>query len=226
MIAGDDASLNKSIQFDCVDFSYGSKKILNKINLDIKAGEFISIVGPSGGGKTTLTDMLLKFNEPDNGEIKIDGKDITKLNKSSLRSMIGYVPQETILFHDSIRNNISFGDKKISDDQLRTALKRAGAESFINQLPNGIDFNVGEHGGRLSGGQKQRLGLARALLYSPKLLILDEPTSALDKRSEKAILDTLDDLRGSVTIIAISHQETFVNASDRKFILEEGKLGE
>ena len=226
LIAGDDASLNKSIQFDCVDFSYGSKKILNKINLDIKAGEFISIVGPSGGGKTTLTDMLLRFNEPDNGEIKIDGKDITKLNKSSLRSMIGYVPQETILFHDSIRNNISFGDKKISDDQLRTALKRAGAESFINQLPNGIDFNVGEHGGRLSGGQKQRLGLARALLYSPKLLILDEPTSALDKRSEKAILDTLDDLRGSVTIIAISHQETFVNASDRKFILDEGKLGE
>tara|TARA_B100000927_G_scaffold280031_1_gene264121 strand:- start:291 stop:1292 length:1002 start_codon:yes stop_codon:yes gene_type:complete len=226
LVVGDDASLNKSIQYNSVDFSYGSKKILNKINLDIKAGEFISIVGPSGGGKTTLTDMLLRFNEPEKGEIMIDGKDITKLNKSSLRSMIGYVPQETILFHDSIRNNISFGDRNISDDQLKTALKRAGAEGFINQLPNRLDFNVGEHGGRLSGGQKQRLGLARALLYSPKILILDEPTSALDRRSEKAILETLDDLRGSVTIIAISHQETFVNASDRKFILDEGKLSE
>ncbi len=224
--SGYDADLNNSIVFDDVSFSYDHKNILNKVNFEVKAGEFITIVGSSGGGKTTLSDMLLRFNEPDEGQISIDGKDIRSLSKKSLRAMLGYVPQETILFHDSIKNNITFGDEKISDEQLKIALERAGAMSFISKLQGGMDFVVGEHGGRLSGGQKQRLGLARALLFSPKLLILDEPTSALDKQSEKDILDTLNDLRGSATIIAISHQETFVNASDRKFILEKGKLSE
>ena len=138
--------------------------------------------------------------------------------------MIGYVPQETALFHDSVRNNLTFGDLEISDLELKETLRRAGAINFVEQLPEGLDFVVGEHGGRLSGGQKQRLGLARALLHSPKILLLDEPTSALDKKSENDIINTLNDLRGTVTIIAISHQETFVNASDRKYLLENGEL--
>ncbi|MBR51922.1 MAG: ABC transporter ATP-binding protein, partial [Gammaproteobacteria bacterium] len=149
---------------------------------------------------------------------------INNLNKSTLRKMIGYVPQETVLFHDSVRNNLTFGDLKISDKKLKEVLQRAGAINFVEQLSGGLDFIVGEHGGRLSGGQKQRLGLARALLHTPKILLLDEPTSALDKKSENDILNTLNDLRGTVTIIAISHQETFVNASDIKYSLENGKL--
>lgn len=222
--SGDEPSLNQSIVFNRVSFAYDDKNVLDKVDLNIKAGDFITIIGPSGGGKTTLTDMLLRFNKPDSGTIEIDGKNINHLNKAQLRNMIGYVPQETILFHDTVRNNLTFGDIKISDKKLEEVLQRAGALNFVEQLPNGLDFNVGEHGGRLSGGQKQRLGLARALLHTPKILLLDEPTSALDKKSENDILNTLNDLRGTVTIIAISHQETFVNASDIKYSLENGKL--
>ena len=224
--SGDEASLNHSIIFNKVSFAYDSKNVLNNVDLKINAGDFITIVGPSGGGKTTLTDMLLRFNNPDTGTIEIDGKNINNFSKLSLRKMIGYVPQETVLFYDSVRNNLTFGDLEITDAKLKEALGRAGAISFVEQLPEGLDFVVGEHGGRLSGGQKQRLGLARALLHSPKILLLHEPTSSLDKKSEDDILQTLHDLRGSVTIIAISHQQTFVNASDRKFLLENGKVTE
>ncbi len=222
--SGDEPSLNQSIVFNQVSFAYDDKNVLDKVNLNIKAGDFITIVGPSGGGKTTLTDMLLRFNKPDSGTIEIDGKNINDLNKAQLRKMVGYVPQETVLFHDTVRNNLNFGDIKISDKKLKEVLHRAGAIDFVEQLPDGLDFNVGEHGGRLSGGQKQRIGLARALLHTPKILILDEPTSALDKISENDILNTLNVLRGTVTIIAISHQETFVNASDIKYSLENGKI--
>ena len=168
--SGDEASLNDSIIFNKVSFAYDSKNVLNSVDLKIKAGDFVTIVGPSGGGKTTLTDMLLRFNNPDTGTIEIDGKNINNFSKSSLRNMIGYVPQETTLFFDSIRNNLTFGDSEITDVKLKEALRRAGAISFVEQLPEGLDFLVGEHGGRLSGGQKQRLGLARALLHAPKLL--------------------------------------------------------
>ncbi len=224
LMSGDEVTLHDSINFNNVSFAYGSKSVLKQVDLEIMAGDFITIIGSSGGGKTTLVDMLLRFNQPDTGTIKIDGKNINNLKKSSLRNLIGYVPQETILFHDTIRNNITFGDAGISDSILNEALQRAGAINFVEQLSGTLDFVVGEHGGRLSGGQKQRLGLARALLHNPKILLLDEPTSALDKPSENDILKTLNSLRGTVTIIAISHQETFVNASDSKYLLENGKL--
>lgn len=222
--SGIEASLCKSIIFNKVSFAYDSRNVLDNVDFEIKVGDFITIVGPSGGGKTTLTDMLLRFNKPDSGSIEIDGKNINEFSKSSLRKIIGYVPQETTLFHDTIRNNLTFGDLRITDTKLKDVLQRAGSIDFVEQLPDGLDFNVGEHGGRLSGGQKQRIGLARALLNTPRILLLDEPTSALDKKSENDILKTLNDLRGSVTIIAISHQETFVNASDRKYLLENGEL--
>lgn len=221
---GDEASLNNSIIYDKVNFSYDTKKVLNQVDLEIKAGDFITIIGPSGGGKTTLTDMILRFIKPDSGTIKIDGKNINNLSKSSMRKMIGYVPQETVLFYDTVRNNLTFGDLEITDAMIKEALGRAGAISFVEKLPGCLDFVVGEHGGRLSGGQKQRLGLARALLHAPKILLLDEPTSALDKTSENNILNTLNNLRGTVTIIAISHQQTFVDASDKKYLLENGRI--
>lgn len=226
LTSGAEASLQKSIIFNKVSFAYERENILDQVDLEIKAGDFITIVGPSGGGKTTLTDMLLRFNKPDSGSIEIDGKNINEFSKSSLRKIVGYVPQETTLFNDSVRNNLTFDDQSINDGELEVVLKRAGAMEFVEQLPDKLDFNVGEHGGRLSGGQKQRLGLARALLHSPKILILDEPTSALDKKSEDDIIKSLHDIRGSVTIIAISHQQTFVNASDKKFLLENGKVFE
>jgi len=226
LTSGVTATLTDSIIFDKVCFAYGTKKVLDEVDLEIRVGEFVTIVGSSGGGKTTLTDMLLRFNEPNTGTIKIDGENINNLSKSTLRGMIGYVPQETVLFHDSVKNNITFGDPTVTDTQVQNALKRAGAMNFVEQFPDGLNFVVGEHGGRLSGGQKQRLGLARALLHAPKILLLDEPTSALDKISENDILSTLNGLRGTVTIIAISHQQTFVNASDRKYILETGQLRE
>ena len=194
--SGDEPSLNQSIVFNKVSFAYDDKNVLDKVDLNINAGDFITIIGPSGGGKTTLTDMLLRFNKPDSGTIEIDGININDLSKAKLRNMIGYVPQETVLFHDTVRNNLTFGDNKISDNKLTKVLQRAGALHFVEQLPDGLDFNVGEHGGRLSGGQKQRLGLARALLHTPKILLLDEPTSALDKKSENDILNTLNELRG------------------------------
>ena len=224
LFSGHSALLTSSILFEKVCFSYGSKKVLSEIDLEIKFGEFITILGPSGGGKTTLGDLLLRFNDPDMGVIKIDGKNINGLSKSSLRAMIGYVPQETILFHDTIRNNITFGDLKMTDKQVQSALHRAGAMGFVEDFPAGLYFVVGEHGGRLSGGQRQRIGLARALLLTPKILILDEPTSALDKVNEEGILMTLKELSGSVTIIAITHQQTFAGASDNQYLLENGKL--
>jgi ATP-binding cassette subfamily C protein len=226
LTSGRNATLSDTIIFDNVSFAYDSKKVLDGVDLEIKSGDFITVVGASGGGKTTLTDMLLRFNEPNSGLITLDGQDIKNISKISLRGMIGYVPQETVLFYDSIKNNITFGDPNISDALVEKALRRSGALEFVKKFPEGIDYIVGEHGGRLSGGQKQRIGLARALLHDPKILLLDEPTSALDKTSENEILNTLNDIRGSVTIIAISHQQTFVNASDKKYLLESGRLTE
>ena len=218
------ASMNESISFNKVSFSYGSKIVLDKISFKIYAGEFITIIGPSGGGKTTLSDMLLGFNEPDSGTIKMDGKNIDGFSKSSVRGIIGYVPQETILFHGTIKQNITFGDITVDDEKIKRALERAGLIDFVEQLPEGLDYVIGEHGGRLSGGQKQRIGLCRALLHNPKILLLDEPTSALDMESEKNILKTLSDIHGTVTIIAISHQQKFVKASDRQLLLKNGKI--
>ena len=218
------ASMNESISFNKVSFSYGSKIVLDKISFKIYAGEFITIIGPSGGGKTTLSDMLVGFNEPDSGTIKMDGKNIDGFSKSSVRGIIGYVPQETILFHDTIKQNITFGDITVDDKKIKRALERAGLIDFVEQLPEGLDYVIGEHGGRLSGGQKQRIGLCRALLHNPKILLLDEPTSALDMESEKNILKTLSDIHGTVTIIAISHQQKFVKASDRQLLLKNGKI--
>jgi ATP-binding cassette, subfamily C, bacterial len=218
------ATMCQNINFSNVGYSYKEQQVLKGVSFNVNFGDFVSIVGESGSGKTTLLDMLLTFNKPDYGKISFDGVTINKFSKKSLRSIIGYVSQETTLFHDSIRNNITFGDESVNDDLINNSLKMAGALSFVNNLPDGLDFIVGEHGGRLSGGQRQRIGIARALLNNPKILILDEPTSALDKHSEKKVLDTLNLLHGKVTIIAVSHQKKFIDMADKVYLLDSGQI--
>jgi len=224
--SGMDASMGQSINFSNISFSYKDKSIFENTSLCIKSGEFVSIVGGSGEGKTTLIDMLLGFNKPDFGEILFDNKPIELFSKKSLRTIIGYVPQDVTLFHDTVKNNITFGDTDVSDKVVKDALISANAMPFVSNFTGGMDFIVGEHGGRLSGGQRQRIGIARALLNKPKILILDEATSALDKASERNVLEALQELHGNVTIIAISHRDTFIEMADRVVLLSNGKLTE
>ena len=214
----------KNIEFKNINFSYGKFKIFNNVSFKINFGEFVSIVGASGSGKTTLIDMLLGIHKPESGKIVIDDLNAEEINKKSIRKQIGYLPQKTILFNDTIRNNITFGDKQISDEKIYNVLKRSSSFAFVNNFSNKLEFNVGEHGSRLSGGQKQRIGIARALLNEPSVLILDEPTSALDADSEQDILKVINDLKGKVTTIAVSHNDVFIKAANRKLILQEGKI--
>lgn len=221
---GKSISYIRNIEFRNVHFSYDKLKILDNISFRINSGEFVAIVGASGSGKTTLIDMLLGFNEPDSGNININDKDIKNISKKSLRKTIGYLPQETILFKDSVKNNLTFGDTNINNEIIFNSLKISNSVDFIERFTNGLEFDVGEHGSKLSGGQKQRLGITRALLNNPSLLILDEPTSALDKQSEKEILNSIKELKGKMMIIAISHQDTFIQAADRKLVMTNGSL--
>lgn len=221
---GKSVSYIRNIEFRNVHFSYDKLKILDNISLRINSGEFVAIVGASGSGKTTLIDMLLGFNEPDSGNININDKDIKNISKKSLRKTIGYLPQETILFKDSVKNNLTFGDTNINNEIIYNSLKKSNSVDFIERFTNSLEFDVGEHGSKLSGGQKQRLGITRALLNNPSLLILDEPTSALDKQSEKEILNSIKELKGRMMIIAISHQDTFIQAADRKLVMTNGSL--
>jgi ATP-binding cassette subfamily C protein len=181
------------------------------------------LVGPSGAGKTTIIDLLTGLLQPQSGAILIDGTSLQELDTRAWRQMIGYVPQETVLLHDTILHNVTLGDPALGEADAERALKEAGAWEFIAMLPQGMNSSVGERGGKLSGGQRQRIMIARALVHRPRLLILDEATSALDPASEAAICQTLEQLRGELTILAISHQTALVNAADRVYRLEKGQ---
>jgi ATP-binding cassette subfamily C protein len=181
-----------------------------------------TLVGPSGSGKTTIVDLVIGLLRPDDGLITVDGVPFTDIDLTAWRRMVGYVPQETILLHDSILHNVTLGDPAISADRVEEALKNAGARGFVDDLPEGVHTVVGERGGRLSGGQRQRIAIARALINDPKLLILDEATSALDSESEAAIIDTLRALRDRLTILAITHNSRLSDAADIVHRLEPG----
>jgi ATP-binding cassette subfamily C protein len=181
------------------------------------------LVGPSGAGKTTIIDLLTGLLQPQSGAILIDGTSLQELDTRAWRQMIGYVPQETVLLHDSILHNVTLGDPALGEADAERALKEAGAWEFIARLPEGMNSTVGERGGKLSGGQRQRIMIARALVHRPGLLILDEATSSLDPDSEAAICHTLEQLRGELTILAISHQTALVRAADHVYRLENGK---
>ena len=215
-------SLNRTIRLDRVSFSYEDDWVLRNASLTLPAGLFTALVGSSGSGKTTAADLIIGLLRPQQGEVWIDDLPFKEVEVRQWRRMIGYVPQETILLHDSVFNNVSVGDPKIGEKEVERALRAAGAWEFVMAMPEGIYSTVGERGTALSGGQRQRIVIARALVNNPSLLILDEPTSALDRQSEAAICETLQQLRGELTILAISHRSTLMDAADRSYSLQNG----
>ncbi len=216
-------TLEQRIRFSGVGFSYEGHKVFDGLDLDIPAGSLTTLIGPSGAGKTTIIDLIIGLLQPDTGTILIDGAPLPELDIKAWRRMIGYVPQETLLLHDTILHNVTLGDPELTEADAEQALRAAGAWDFVAALPEGMHSSVGERGGRLSGGQRQRIIIARALVHHPRLLILDEATSALDPASEAAIRNTMERLRGELTILAISHQTALVEAADRIYRLEGGK---
>jgi subfamily B ATP-binding cassette protein MsbA len=220
---------SNGIEFNNVSFSYKKGDdgyVLKNINLTIPKGKTIALVGQSGSGKTTLADMIPRFYDTDLGEIKIDGISLKDLEIESLRKQIGVVTQESILFNDTIENNIAFGLDSIDKNKIIEAAKVANAHEFILQQPDGYQTNIGDRGGKLSGGQRQRISIARAILKNPPILILDEATSALDTESERLVQDALNNLMKNRTSIVIAHRlSTIVNA-DEIVVINKGELAE
>ncbi len=218
-------SFKSSIKFVGVSFSYDSKNYaLNNINLEIKKGETLALVGPSGSGKTTLVQLIPRFFDSLEGKVEIDGKDIREYTLSSLRSQIGMVPQDVLLFNDSIRNNIKYGKIDASEEELREVIKKSHLEYLIERMPQGLDTRIGEKGGRISGGEKQRIAIARALLKDSPILILDEATSSLDSESEKLLQDAMEELLYGRTAVIIAHRLSTVIDADRIVVLSKGKI--
>lgn len=206
-----------------VCFAYNERRVLDDLSLEIPAGQLATLIGPSGAGKTTVVDLLIGLIRPDTGRITLDGAPLDSMDIKQWRRSIGYVPQETLLLHESIAHNVSLGDRELSQADIEHALRAAGAWDFVSALPEGLHSNVGERGGRLSGGQRQRIVIARALVRRPQLLILDEATSALDAESAEAVRQTLERLRGSLTILTITHESSLVDIADRVYRLESGR---
>ena len=219
--------LKESIKLSHVSFSYNdSREILTDINLDIPKGQTIALVGQSGSGKSTLVDLIPRYHDIHTGEILIDGVNIKEMKIQSLRSIIGNVNQEAILFNDTVFNNIAFGMENATMEQVEQAAKIANAHDFIMEMEHGYQTNVGDRGGRLSGGQRQRISIARAILKNPPILILDEATSALDTESEKLVQDALEHLMKSRTTIAIAHRLSTIKNAQCIYVLHEGRIVE
>ncbi|WP_192350922.1 ABC transporter ATP-binding protein [Algoriphagus sp. Y33] len=214
----------EKIEITNLSFSYPGRAVLDDINLVIPKGKTVALVGPSGGGKSTLMDLLPRFIEPQQGTISIDGHDIRKVTMDSLRGMMGLVNQESILFNDTIYNNIAFGNPAASVEEVEAAAKIANAHEFILETENGYQSNMGDRGLKLSGGQKQRICIARAVLKNPPIMLLDEATSALDTESEKLVQDALNNLMKNRTSLVIAHRLSTIQNADIIIVLEGGKI--
>jgi subfamily B ATP-binding cassette protein MsbA len=216
----------KTIRFEDVAFRYDHRDVLKGVSLEVRHGEVIAFVGPSGGGKTTLVNLLPRFFDPDRGRITIDDIDIRTLPLQNLRSLIGVVTQDTVLFNDSVRNNIAYGRAELSLERVREAAAAAYADEFIMELEHGYDTTIGEGGHQLSGGQRQRLAIARALLKNAPILILDEATSHLDTESELLVQRAIYNLMEGRTALVIAHRLSTVVRADRILVLDQGRIVE
>jgi subfamily B ATP-binding cassette protein MsbA len=222
--ATDLVNFNSAITYKDLSFRYNTDFVLKNINISIKNGETIALVGQSGSGKTTLAELLPRFYEVSDGSIEIDGKDIRSLTMSSLRSHMGYVNQEPILFNDTLFNNIAFGVDNATEEEVIAAAKVANAHHFIMEAEEGYQTSVGDRGGRLSGGQRQRISIARAILANPEILILDEATSALDTESERLVQEALNNLMKKRTTLVIAHRLSTIQNADRIYVIHEGEV--
>jgi subfamily B ATP-binding cassette protein MsbA len=218
------AAVERGISYEGVRFAYEREPVLLDLDLDIRAGEIIALVGPSGAGKTTVVNLLPRFFDADEGRVAIDGIDVRELSLANLRSLIGIVTQETVLFNDTIRNNIAYGRGDLSLERVREAAAAAYADEFVMQLPEGYDTPIGEGGLKLSGGQRQRLAIARALLKDAPILILDEATSQLDSESEALVQKALGNLMRGRTTLVIAHRLSTVMGADRIVVMEGGRV--
>jgi subfamily B ATP-binding cassette protein MsbA len=210
-----------------VTFRYGSgEPVLRDVNLALRPGETIALVGPSGAGKSTLVDLLPRFHDPASGRVTLDGEDLRALDLASVRALFGIVPQETLLFHDTVAANIAYGRTGADRASVERAARAANAHAFISRLPDGYDTVLGERGQTLSGGERQRLALARAVFKDPPVLILDEATSHLDAESERLVQEALERLMAGRTVVAIAHRLATVLRADRIVVLDHGRIRE
>ena len=219
--------LKDKIEFRNVHFSYDeSREIIKGVSFEVRKGETIALVGPSGGGKSTLSELMERFYDTNSGDILFDGESIRNFRQESLRSVMSLVSQDTVLFNDTIKSNIALGNRNATDEEIVEACKVANAHNFIMESPEGYDTNIGDRGAKLSGGQRQRLSIARAVLKNPEFLILDEATSALDTESEKLVQDALTKLLKGRTSVVIAHRLSTIMNADRIFVIDEGRIVE
>lgn len=222
----DISGFSDSIVFEGVSFAYDREQVLHGIDLTVRAGEVVALVGPSGAGKSTLADLLPRFIDPTRGRIVLDGVDIRDMRLSSLRALIGVVTQETVLFNDTIRNNIAYGHADLPLERVREAAAAASILDFIEELPEGFETIIGERGVTLSGGQRQRLAIARAILKNPAIMVLDEATSSLDTESERQVQRAIETLVSGRTALMIAHRLSTIRRADRIVFLEAGRIVE
>ena len=218
--------IQQGIQYRGVGFAYEEKPVLQDINIEVKRGQMVALVGQSGAGKSTLVDLLPRFYEVGSGEIRIDGQDIREFNRKSLRKQMGIVTQESVLFHDTVHANIAFGKADATRAEVEEAAKVANAHTFISKLPQGYDTVIGDRGTKLSGGERQRLTIARAILKNPPILILDEATSSLDTESEKLVQEALSTLMKNRTSLVIAHRLSTIQDADHIVVMKEGRIVE
>ncbi len=216
----------KEISIESIDFSYEKDKVLKNFSIKVPKGKTVALVGQSGSGKSTIANLITRFYDVNNGSIKIDGLDIRKIKKASLRNLMGLVTQDSILFNDTIRNNVSLGKDNASDEDIIEALKIANAWEFVKDLPQQLETNIGDSGNKLSGGQKQRLSIARAVLKNPPIMILDEATSALDTESEKLVQKALENMMKNRTSVVIAHRLSTIQNADNIVVMQRGEIVE
>ncbi|MEL6304021.1 MAG: ABC transporter ATP-binding protein [Bacteroidota bacterium] len=212
------------IEFKNVSFKYEDNYVLKNFSLKIPKGKTVALVGQSGSGKSTVANLVSRFYDVNEGEILLDGQNIKNVSKSSLRKLMGFVTQDSILFNDTVRNNIALGKEDATDEEIQAAAKIANAHEFIKELPNGYDTNIGDSGNKLSGGQKQRLSIARAVLKNPPIMVLDEATSALDTESERLVQDALENMMRNRTSLVIAHRLSTIQNADSIVVLHQGEI--